>query len=315
MAGNEGFFANAPEPREDIARRKLLKGGLAALLGGGALYGGSRLLPQAEGLVPEGADGGMSPERLVSALGESRLFRERVFAYMARCELPNIEGPEPMIERTRENSRKLVEGLDVSFKEYLEAHIMKGDAVKDIPPTVRNGIKTFISGLASEESRFSNRAWQEGRDPDKTARGILQIMPDTYRALGATDETILDFPTQVEIANKHFMTIYRRLRQKAGAELDAIRDTYYPGDQARFEREFMTLAVIDSYHAGQDTIVGNLKRHAAGEFALPESSSVDLYTAFAYAAARPDSMYSDFSAGYTQRVAAFTLLHLGYHAS
>lgn len=308
------FEDEAGEPRPP--RRTFLMGAGAAALAGGALTAGAQMFrgraeARGEEILSPVAEAG-----LVSALRNAPLFRQKVFRCMSGYERPGANGAKSEIAHTLENCEKYVDGHPgVTYKHYLESHIMTGEAVARIPHTVRQGIKLFIVGLASEESRFSNTARKEGREPDDTARGILQIMPPTYRGLGENDESIMDFPIQVETANEHFRDIYLTLIGLVGTELNQIRDQFFGGDQERFEREFLTLAVIDSYHAGQGEVVKNLQRFGRGEFSLEEAETYDVYTAFAFAAARPDTNYSDFSAGYTQRVAAFTLLHLGVRSS
>ena len=311
---NINFEDEGREPRPP--RRNFLVGaGAAALAGGAAITTGAQML---RGKAEARGEDGSSPVAeagLVSALREAPLFRQKVFAYMSNCENPGANGAQSQIARALENCEKQVEGHPgVTYKHYLESNIMTGDAVTRIPHTVRQGIKLFIVGLASEESRFSNTATKEGREPDETARGILQIMPRTYRGLGENDQSIMDFPTQVETANKHFRDIYLTLTGLAGTELEQIRDQFFGGSQERLEREFLTLAVIDSYHAGQGEVVKNLQRFGRNEFSIPEGQTYDVYTAFAFAAATPGTNYTEFSAGYTQRAAAFTLLHLGMHS-
>ncbi len=301
-----------PKPR----RRGFLKAGAIVLsVGAASIAGGHMLRGRADAQV-ENFSSPATEAGLVSALHRAPLFRTKVFSYMSSYERPGAGGGESQIARTLRNCQKQVEGHPgVTYKDYLESHIMNGSEVADIPTTVRQGLRLFITGLASEESRFSNTATKEGREPDDTARGILQIMPPTYRGLGENDVSIMDFPTQVKTANKHFNVIYNTLVGAAPTELNLIKDRFFNGNQERFEREFLTLAVIDSYHAGQGEVLKNLQRYGRGEFSIPEGRTYDVYTAFAFAAARPNTNYTDFSAGYTQRVAAFTLLHLGVHSS
>lgn len=182
-----------------------------------------------------------------------------------------------------------------------------GGEVDRIPPAVREEISYLMPGLAAVESRFHN-----GQESDAGAQMILQFMPDTYSDYGKTEEEMQLLSTQVEVARLHFAKVYDTLIREAGPALDIIQTRFFGIDEAavrRFHREFLTLAMIDGYHAGASRIATLINTYAE-RFPTGSLARYDVYATIAKTAAQEGSVerYGDASRDYTPRVYAFALL-------
>lgn len=207
-----------------------------------------------------------------------------------------------------------VEGtLGVSRIQYLRDTIMNGPEVDAIPPTIKEELVYFITGLAAEESRYENEARSS-----EDARGILQMLPDTYRGYGFTDEMMKEIPNQVRAARKHFGVIYETIMSECGDALQSIKQWHFNNDDDEFNRVFMPIVLMDAYHAGQGLTAKVLNSFHKQEFSIPENANAyDVWNTIAHAAvdARVHVVvkgkkiyYGPTSAGYTERVFAFALL-------
>lgn len=265
------------------------------------------------------------------AIDDSSLFRDRLRRWINRYE--GMTGPPPEgapypkpgtdLAVAMENSKEMVFGIPARTRlQLVREKIMDGEGAEYIPNDIRDEIRFLISGIAAQESRFRN-----DRTSSAGARHMLQIMPETYKGLGYTNITIQNPRNQVECARRHFGMIYTHLQHEAGDALATIKERYFKGDEATFNRQFLALAMVDAYHAGQGLTTLMIKKLAAGSLQIPSFvRSYDVFSALAHAAAEsgsirilqtvhtPDgpktvvSVYGNASATYVEGAYAFALL-------
>lgn len=193
------------------------------------------------------------------------------------------------------------------------------DDVK-LPAALREELAYLGPGIPAKESSYDNAS-----DSGVAVR-IFQFRPETYKELGFTDAgdtntseaTDMKFlRNQVACANRFFEREYERLIKNAGPALALIRETYFPGNPERFERQFLPLVMLSIYHAGPDRAYKALAWFAERE--KEPAQGYDVYELLSNSLKEENALtkgmkndavpgYGIHSSEYAQRVYAFARL-------
>lgn len=110
--------------------------------------------------------------------------------------------------------------------------------------TVQAELRRIMPGLCAQESKFNNDV-----ESSAGAKGIFQFMPATWAEYGGEPEGILSLRTQVEIAGRHFASIYRRVLHYLGEDtVSLLRERF--ASEEEFERDLLVPLIVNSYNAG-----------------------------------------------------------------
>ena len=131
----------------------------------------------------------------------------------------------------------------------------------DIPDTVPKAaaeeVTYLLPGLVAQESGFKNTATS-----DKGAQRLFQFMPGTLEDYDQSVDTIEDIQTQVEVAGKHFESIYNQLQSDISADTwDELRSLY--SDDETFERELLAPLMINAYNTGGSRMAEVVEQYVA----------------------------------------------------
>ncbi len=197
--------------------------------------------------------------------------------------------------------------------------VVRDDVPLDgLPPSIEPQMKRLMLGIAAEESRFN-----KNKVSPMDARGVLQTMEDTekgYRKkhkLESLDPT--DILMQVGVAGMHIETSYRELFNSAGTELQYIKDTFFDGDETKFETCFVVPALVNAYNAGARRVsevitwfVNEVKESRLSSLTPPDISNpagFDVYMVMVHACSNAKAVkrFGPDASQYTEKVYAWAV--------
>jgi hypothetical protein len=139
------------------------------------------------------------------------------------------------------------------------------------------------------------------------AKGIFQIMPKIWERYGGEPGAEKSLKAQVEVAGKLLSDMYRQLQDRMGeATMTELRE-HFPSERA-FQKEFMLLALLNSYNAGDGTVAEAITRYLADTDPADRPQGKDLYAAISdYAHLKDDGYlryFKDHSRNYPYQIIA-----------
>ncbi len=138
--------------------------------------------------------------------------------------------------------------------EYIKDQVRFSEAV---PRAVTAELASIIPALCIQESGFNNDL-----ESKAGAKGIFQIMPDTWNEYCPDPERIERLTTQVEVASQFFSDLYQQLQYWIGEpQLEMLR--IMAGSDDRFYREVMTPLLVNAYNAGARRLGEAVSRYLA----------------------------------------------------
>lgn len=154
-----------------------------------------------------------------------------------------------------EYTREEYVGSQMRFMDYNPS---TGESTpSEMSDTVANELRRIMPGLCAQESKFNNDV-----ESAAGAQGIFQFMPATWAEYGGAPDDIHSLRTQVDIAGKHFASIYRRVIHHLGAEaLETLRSRF--DDEDAFERDLLVPLIVNSYNAGSARVAEAARLYAA----------------------------------------------------
>jgi hypothetical protein len=155
---------------------------------------------------------------------------------------------------------------------HFESHSVWGD----LPEAVQEELRFVLPALAVQESGYNNSLVSKDG-----ALGILQLLPGTIIDMyGAQDWTKeeqaklvrdvqLSLVKQVEVAGKYFVsmryTIFDSERYGIGEKAKQELARRHRGDTETYEREFMTMMLVNGYNAGPARMGGIVREYFEDE--------------------------------------------------
>lgn len=235
------------------------------------------------------------------AMRDSPLFREQLEIFIER-----YGGAELELALKEENgrARTLNDPKNRSRIDYVYEEVMANVSEDDIPEAIRSELPFYAIGMFATESKYQNDLESEA-----DAQFIAQAVPTTYEDHGYSEGDMRYLTNQVEFAGRYFITLYKTLMQEAGTALDDIQNRYFKDKSERFQKEFLTLCVVNAYQVGPGNMSNVIKRFAK----LPKISgarSYDVFEAMTDLAkdGRFDPDYQLHSSQYVKKAAAFAFL-------
>lgn len=194
------------------------------------------------------------------------------------------------IELTKKQASEKVDGHKDSKETFIKNNIefeeWDSKTQTGVPPIVQQELKKIILGLCAQESKFDNDAIS-----NKGAKGIMQIVPDTWIKYGGKPGGVRPLSEQVEIAGKLFSDIYKEINHHIGDEsLRRLRSRY--SNEASFERDLIVPLMINSYNTGSSRMAEAVKLYLANTPSKKIPTGKDLYVAIAdYAKSSKKGVY------------------------
>lgn len=157
---------------------------------------------------------------------------------------------DAFIEQHRQNLSEIVEyGSKITNGDPQErtrfAYLSEAFEGDRLPPTLRAEIQKAFPAIAVVESGLVG-----DKVSSKGAKGILQIMPSTFKWLGKEGENELSLIVQARIAGELLERTYLHWQNEYAETLDSIKEKFFNGDTVAFERDFLGPALTESYNAG-----------------------------------------------------------------
>lgn len=128
-------------------------------------------------------------------------------------------------------------------------YIVEALEVKGVSEVIQTELKRLFPALAVVESRYKEDAKSEDG-----ARGILQILTIVWSELATADMNPWSLVDQVTVASKYLSQLHRHLYNECSDEIEAIKNAFFDGDVAQFEKEFVTPVMINGYFSGMGTM-------------------------------------------------------------
>jgi hypothetical protein len=202
---------------------------------------------------------------------------------------------ESYLDAVLANARKPAEG-DPQGRDmitYVREEVM---AESPLSPSIQKELEFLMPGLAGQESRYNMQAVSSAN-----AMGVFQFLPSTWQARGNDPEKILVFREQTRAAAAYMAYIHDFLWDRRAEEFDYIRDEFFDGDQAAFEKYFLVPCIVNSYNTGvgrmsavvdwfSDLPVGT-EEGFAEEYGYYDEYGYDLYYIMTKRAAEEDEVY------------------------
>ncbi|KND51930.1 MAG: hypothetical protein ABA06_01570 [Parcubacteria bacterium C7867-001] len=306
--------------REDYTRRNVLVEGGTALIN-------TALTAEIALILTTNADNAASVERNLLSREESFVAKERLKAiersplfheeytkkakrFSSRTTATNEQGGTYQIASPLESalSAGCQETLDdrerLSRIDYLRKHVMEGVTDEELPDEIREELTFLIVGLPAQESSYENDVVSSAK-----AVGLAQILPNIHKAYGFDEVEIKYLKNVTVFLREFFKSLYSILWSEAGDALDFIRANYFDTPE-EFNRQFMTLVMINAYQAGPGN-VAQVLRWFSKQKVRPTFKHYDVYAAMASAAGAkggPVPDYGKHSANYVKNVYAFAML-------
>lgn len=147
--------------------------------------------------------------------------------------------------------------------QYLRSALM----LPQVDPHTAEEIRALLPFKACVESRLVGDV-----KSNKKARGILQFMPETWKEHARTPDANRDSLVEQVFATESLITqIDKRLEHICSDSLETIKEIFFAGNEEDFQRDFKTLADINSFNAGADRIAKLINSFAR---VFPDSSKV-----------------------------------------
>jgi hypothetical protein len=153
--------------------------------------------------------------------------------------------------------------------------VMHGVSDAELPKVIRDELADLNSGLPLVESMYNNNAI--GAAGEET---LSQILPDTYKEFGFNKETIKLLKNQVTVIRKMAIQAYAHMQKEIPQELKKIQADYFGESkeaEEAFQRQFLTLAIINSRQAGPGNMT-NVIRNFSKEPPPEGVSGYDVFT-------------------------------------
>lgn len=116
--------------------------------------------------------------------------------------------------------------------------------LEGLPRVIENEIRFLLPGLCAQESKFNADA-----ESSVGAKGIMQIMPNTYEFYGGTDDEMKSLVKQVEIAGRFISDLHRQLCHHVGTDnLQKLRRQFSTKED--YQKDLLVPLIINSYNAG-----------------------------------------------------------------
>lgn len=306
--------------REDYTRRNVL-------VEGGTFLLNSALTAQIAVLLTNSSDNARSVERNLLSREEPFVTKERLKAversplfheeytkkakrFSSRTTTTDEQG------KTYEIASPLESALSAGCQEtvgdrerlsridYIRKHVMEDVTDEQLPEEIRQELTFLIVGLPAQESSYENDVVSSAK-----AVGLAQILPKIHKSYGFDEVEIKYLKNVTVFLREFFKHLYDILWSEAGDALDFIRANYFDTPE-EFNRQFMTLVMINAYQAGPGNMAEVL-RWFSKQKVRPSFKHYDVYAAMASAAGvkgGPVPDYGKHSASYVKNVFAFAML-------
>jgi hypothetical protein len=182
------------------------------------------------------------------------------------------------VARTMEYARKPVVGAeDFTRADYVAEEIKfrewNPETGEGVPPELEEELRKFLPALCFVESRFD-----ADRESSVNAKGIFQIMPEIWEKYGGEPGAEKSLKAQVEVAGQILSDMYQQLQNRMGEAVMSELREQFPSEQA-FQKDFMLLALLNSYNAGDGTVAEAIMRYLADTDPADRPRGRDLYAA------------------------------------
>ena len=218
---------------------------------------------------------------------------------------------EKITDSDVDNTMKFAQKAVVGAEEFTRADYVAQEikftewdpeAGTGVPPELEEELRKFLPALCFVESRFD-----ADRESSVKAKGIFQIMPEIWKAYGGVEGEEKSLKAQVEVVGKLLSNMYKQLHDRLGSEVIQELKNHFPSERA-FQKDFMLLALLNSYNAGDGTVAEAIARYLEDTDPADRPAGKDLYAAISdYAHLKDDGYlkyYKDHSRNYPYQIMA-----------
>jgi len=212
------------------------------------------------------------------------------------------------ITETKEYAdRRVVGAEDYTRSEYVAEQIKftkwNEETGEGVPPVVEAELRRLLPGLCAQESRYdASRVSRSG------ARGILQIMPNNWKAYGGKLGEETSLVAQVEVAGRLFSDMYRQIQARLGDDVLSELKGHFSTEEA-FQRDLMVPVLVNSYNAGDGRLADAVISYLHDTMPNDRPAGKDLFTKISDYAYKNQTGklegFSDHSMNYPYQVEAF----------
>ena len=169
-----------------------------------------------------------------------------------------------------------------------------------VPENIQAEFRRILPGLFAQESKFN-----AGLVSSTGARGLAQIMPETWEEYRGTREVSLSLTEQLDVAGELISDNYHYITHFGGEEAVAVLRGQYNSDK-EFETGMMVPLMVNAYNAGGPLLGMVVKEFVENTNQADLQTGPDLFLQLAdYAQTRMDGVFENYqihAREYTARV-------------